>query len=51
MAIIRIINEDGIPMPGPAPVVPNLDLDQYPMGAVPSVSDQLKDRLRRNWLK
>ena len=51
MAIIGVINEYGMPAPGPATVVPQLDLDQYPMGAVPGVTDQLKDHLRRHWLK
>lgn len=50
MAIIHVINEYG-EAAGPIPAVPKLDLDQYPMGAAPGVLDQLKDHLRRNWLK
>ena len=50
MAIIHVINEYG-EAAGPIPAAPKLDLDQYPMGAAPGVLDQLKDHLRRNWLK
>ena len=34
---------------GPAPM-PRMPLNSYPMGMVPSVPDQLRDHLRRNWL-
>lgn len=50
MAIIHVINEYG-EAASPIPAAPKLDLDQYPMGAAPGVLDQLKDHLRRNWLK
>ena len=31
--------------------IPRMPLNQYPMGAVPGIKDQIDDHVKRNWLK
>ena len=31
--------------------IPRMPLNQYPMGAVPDIKDQIDDHVKRNWLK
>lgn len=48
--IKQIINEYGEPAPMP-PMMPRVPMNQYPMGMVPGIGDQISDHLKRNWWK